>query len=118
VKLIETPPVPADDARAALRELLALQRRMASEPLPFLPKSGHVFVTAKDDTSGFKAAASEWRGGYNITGERSAATALALRGREPFVDGGHEAEARFAALSRAVFAALLRAEASGLEALP
>jgi exodeoxyribonuclease V gamma subunit len=118
VTLVEHPPAPADQARAALRALFALQRRMAADALPFLPKSGHVFAIAKDEASGLKAAASEWRGGYNTAGERSAATALALRGREPFVDGGRDAEARFAALSRAVFDALLHADATALEALP
>ena len=99
------------------RALFALQRRMASEPLPFLPKSGYAFVGAKDEDAGLKAAAGEWRGGWRKAGERSAATALALRGREPFVDGGHEAEQAFATLARAVFDALLHADPSGLEAL-
>ena len=117
VALVEHAPAPRDAALASLRALFALQRRMASEPLPFLPKSGYAFVGAKDEDAGLKAAAGEWRGGWRKAGERSAATALALRGREPFVDGGREAEQAFAALARAVFDALLHADPSGLEAL-
>ena len=117
-KLVEHPAPPADSAQRALRALSALERRAGGEPLPFLPKSGYAFVVARDDSAGLKAAAAEWCGGFGAAGERSAATALALRGREPFVDGGGEAERRFAALARAVFAALLDADASALEALP
>ncbi len=117
VKLVEHAPVQPDVARASLRALLALQRRMVIEPLPFLPKSGYAFVSAKSDEAGLKAAAGEWRGGWNGSGERSPATALALRGREPFVDGGNAAETRFASLSRAVFAALVDGDAALLEAL-
>ncbi|MFT4177864.1 MAG: exodeoxyribonuclease V subunit gamma [Thermomonas sp.] len=117
VTLIESPPADPAAARAALQALFALQRRMAVEPIPFLPKSAYAFVSAKDDTAGFKLAANEWRGGYSNAGERSAATALALRGREPFVDGGDDAEQRFAAFARAIFAALRDADASALEAL-
>lgn len=116
--LVEHPPADPVAARTALRALFALQRRMAAEPLPFLPKSGYLLWQAGDDVAkGLGNAAAEWRGGFAGPGERSAATALALRGREPFVDGGREAEERFATVAHAVFSALVHADASGLEAL-
>lgn len=119
VGLVEYPPLPAGEAIAALRALFALQRRMTLEPLPFLPRSAYKYVKAPKREVGLFAAAREWTGdGYSHPGERSAATALALRGREPFMDGGEEAVERFEMLASAVFDALLGADPEKLEALP
>ncbi|WP_159016885.1 exodeoxyribonuclease V subunit gamma [Cognatiluteimonas profundi] len=103
------PRLPPDVARAALESLLALQRRMRQSPLAFLPKSGFAFWTVADTDAdaGMRAARTQWIGGDYVHAEADMATQLALRGREPFVDGDGASRAAFEAASRAIFAALV-----------
>ena len=111
--------VEPEQARAALESLVALHERALAEPLPFLPKSGYAFHAAeKTGKSGLAAAEAVWSGkSFNPRGadrsnpERSIATQMALRGRDPFVDGDAESRARFAQIARAVFAAVEEATA-------
>jgi exodeoxyribonuclease V gamma subunit len=109
-----------DEARAALLSLVALHERARVEPLPFLPRSAHEWHAADTEARGWSAASGEWCGdGFNdIAGERSIATALALRGRDPFVDGDEANRARFAWLARAVFEAVEDATPFTLDDMP
>ena len=106
-------------ARAALTSLIALYERAHAEPLPFLPKSGYALYTADSDVRGLRAAATQWCGDdFNRVGaERSVATQMALRGRDPFVDGDFESLSRFERIARSVFAAVEKAQPFALEAL-
>jgi exodeoxyribonuclease V gamma subunit len=109
-----------DQARAALASLISLHEQALREPLPFLPKSGHAYHAAGDETRGLRAAAQQWRGDErnHVGAERSPATQMALRGRDPFVDDDARSRARFQEIARAVFAAVERAEPFALEDLP
>ena len=118
--LRERPLADAEDAHAALRSLVALHERARIEPLPFLPKSAWEFHAADTEGRGWSAANRQWCGDeFNeVAGERSAATALALRGRDPFVDGDEASRARFAWLARAVFAAVEDATPFAVDDMP
>lgn len=90
------PPVPAPQARAALRTLLAMYREGMREPLPYQPRSAWLwYSTPRDDEAGridaWKAARAQWAGdpprgkwGESMSG----AVDLALRNRDPFLDDG------------------------------
>ncbi|MFS8063424.1 MAG: exodeoxyribonuclease V subunit gamma [Luteimonas sp.] len=95
-----------DQARAALQSLLDLQWRMRRTPLPFLPKSGFALYGANDADDGMRAARDQWLGGDYVHAEADAATQLALRGRDPFVDRDPASRALFEAATAAIFAAL------------
>ena len=83
-----------------------------AEPLPFLPKSGYAFYTAEaNGKNGLAAAEALWSGkSFNprerARPERSIATQMALRRRDPFLDGDAGSRERFAKIARAVFAAV------------
>ena len=62
-------------------------------------------------------AAQQWCGDDRTHPERSVATQMALRGRDPFVDGDMASRERFARIARAVFGAVERGEAFALESL-
>ena len=98
--------LPADDARAALRSLVALQRRMRLTPLPFLPKSGYALWSAETSERGLCDARMQWVGGDYAHAESDASTQLALRGRDPFVDNDLASRATFVAACDAIFGAL------------
>ncbi len=118
-RLVLREPVSPDQARAALGSLIALHEQAFVEPLPFLPRSGHAFVAAGDDLRGLRAAGQQWCGDDNNRSgaERSVATQMALRGRDPFVDGDVTSRAHFTKIARAVFGAVERGEAFALESL-
>ncbi|GAA3912543.1 exodeoxyribonuclease V subunit gamma [Luteimonas lutimaris] len=109
---------PVADARAALRALVALRRRMRIAPLPFLPKSG--FELVRDGQSdGLDAARKQWIGSDYMHAEVDAATRLALRGRDPFLDHDAGSLAALEAASRAIFDALFDGRAfDAREVLP
>jgi exodeoxyribonuclease V gamma subunit len=109
--------VSPDQARAALGSLIALHDQALVEPLPFLPKSGHALYTAADQWRGLRAAAQQWCGDDRTHAERGVAAQMALRGRDPFVDGDAASSDRFARITRAVFDAVERAEPFTLEEL-
>ncbi len=117
---IERIPMPEpEDVMRALQSLLALRRRLLRAPLPFLPKSSYVFYQAGDEDTGLRAARAQWLGNdFGLPGEADAATRLALRGCDPFLDGNIEMRGRFADASRAIFAALIEGDSTGVEALP
>jgi exodeoxyribonuclease V gamma subunit len=80
-------------------------------PLLFLPKSGWLYVQVsrdKDAAAALKAACECWTGGGWQSGppEAGAATQVALRGRDPFVDGDARSQQQFAATAQALFATL------------
>ena len=98
-------PLEPAQARDALRLLLALRARGLREPLPFAPRSGWKFHTAKTVEAGARAAAAQWRGSERQWGEGTEpACELALRARDPFAD--HASLRDFAAVTTAVFAAV------------
>jgi exodeoxyribonuclease V gamma subunit len=109
--------VEPEQARAALEALVALHEHALAQPLPFLPKSGYAFHAAETNgRNGLAAAEALWSGkSFNsrerARPERSAATQMALRGRDPFLDGDPDSRERFAKLARAVFAAVEHATA-------
>jgi exodeoxyribonuclease V gamma subunit len=118
--LRQRPLAEPDDAHAALRSLVALHERARIEPLPFLPRSAHEFHAADTEARGWSAASRVWCGDEfnDVAAERSVATALALRARDPFVDGDEGSRARFAWLAHAVFAAVGDATPFALDDMP
>lgn len=118
--LRERPLAEPGEARAALLSLVALHERARVEPLPFLPKSAYEWHVADNEARGWSAAGRQWCGDEfnDVAGERSVASALALRGRDPFVDGDPGSRARFAWLARAVFGAVEDATPFALADLP
>ncbi|MFC5571239.1 exodeoxyribonuclease V subunit gamma [Lysobacter yangpyeongensis] len=107
--------VEPEQARAVLTALVALHERALAEPLPFLPKSGYAYYTAEQNgRNALTAAEALWSGkSFNprerARPERSIATQLALRGRDPFTDGDALNRIRFGRIARAVFAAVEQA---------
>ncbi len=74
-----------EQARAALRSLLALRGKGLQAPLPFAPYSGWEFYSADTAERGIRKAAARWRGGHGQWSEGdNEALRLALRGRDPF----------------------------------
>ena len=98
----------ARQARAVLRSLMRLHEAALREPLPFLPDAGYAWVCAGDAQRGLQQARSRWLGSAHGHGQADAATALALRGRDPFVDGDAVQQQRFAGLAQAIFDAVLQ----------
>ncbi|HZH42617.1 MAG TPA: exodeoxyribonuclease V subunit gamma [Lysobacter sp.] len=111
----------ASDIDACLAALVALRERARTLPLPFLPKSAYAawcaLAAGRDEHAALDCADELWRGSDRTAGEADAATRLALRGRDPFLDGDAEACAHFLALARAVFDALETAAPFDVEAL-
>jgi exodeoxyribonuclease V gamma subunit len=96
-------PLSPDWARNKLAVLLGVAERARREPLPFMPRSGHAWVHAEDETKAQRAALSQWQGKHGESTDLW--LKLALRGAMPF---GREpaATAEFGALSRAIFEGL------------
>ncbi|MDR7132880.1 exodeoxyribonuclease V gamma subunit [Lysobacter niastensis] len=114
------PAIPKAQARAALRELLALYREGMREPLPMQARSAWLWYDApRADESGeaaaWKAAREQWFGDDRRWGEvDQTAVQLALRGRDPFLD---ELDgARFRTLSTRLFEAVVHGRASDVHA--
>ena len=99
------PPLEPDEARAALRTLLAIRADGLRAPLPFAPYSSWLFYEAGGTARGLDAAAKKWRGGPRQWAEGDGeALRLAFRGRDPFADDA--ACQAFADVAYAVFGAL------------
>ena len=93
-------PPPQAQARAKLRQLLAVAARARREPLPFMPKAGALWVCAEDESEGRKEARQAWlneRGGEG----HDAWVRLALRGAMPFEDA--QATEGLALLAHTIF---------------
>ena len=94
------------DAIDALRTLLALRDEGLRRPLPFAPYSAwELFSRDEDVARGLREAAKKWRGSGNggwAEGDGETLQ-LALRGRDPFVDG--DAMREFARIAGIVFGA-------------
>ncbi len=98
-------PIGAEQARVALKHLLALRARGLREPLPFAPYAGLALYDADDGYKGLQEAQKKWHGSERSFAEGGAdAPRLALRGRDPFADD--RSQRAFADLSFAVFAAV------------
>ena len=92
-------------ARDALRVLLDLRSKGLRQPIPFAPRSGWTYYSAKTPDSGLKAARNQWLGGEKQWAEGGQpAYALALRARDPFAS--RDSLAEFVRTATAVFAAL------------
>ena len=109
--LTRLPALTRDAAAASLASLVSLRDHALRAPLLFLPKSGWRYVQVardKDAAAALKVACECWTGGGWQPGppEAGAATQVALRGRDPFVDGDARSQQQFAATSQALFAAL------------
>ena len=102
--------LPEARARATLSALLGLRQRGLRSPLCFLPKSGYVWWTeAKNDPErALENALKEWCGGDAgyLHAEAGAATRIALRGRDPFLNGDIDARDDFEWLSQRIFDAV------------
>ncbi|WP_368563014.1 exodeoxyribonuclease V subunit gamma [Pseudoxanthomonas sp. UTMC 1351] len=121
-------PLPPSQARAALGALIALRQHAARFPLCFLPKSGHAWwsMAQQDHERALEEAQKVWGGGaeggfdelrFGGPGEAQAATRIALRGRDPFLDGDIEARDAFELLSHSIFSALEQGQPFDAEAL-
>jgi exodeoxyribonuclease V gamma subunit len=121
-------PLDAEIARDMLSSLLEVRADALRTPLVFLPKSGWRYVTTaqeKGADAGLKAARECWTGqgwNNNSRAEAGEATALALRGRDPFDDALDDdirlhAQVRFAGTAAAIFDALEGRRAADPESL-
>jgi exodeoxyribonuclease V gamma subunit len=122
-RIVVREPLPPAQAREALSALLALRRRGVSLPLDFLPKSGHAWWLAaqRDPDDALEQAQKVWggnEGDFGSPGEARAATLLALRGRDPFLDGDAEARDAFEYLSHCIFSAVEQGQPFDVETLP
>jgi exodeoxyribonuclease V gamma subunit len=122
-RIVVRDPLSPAQARAVLSALLALRRRGLSLPLNFLPKSGHAWWLAaqRDPDDALEQAHKVWggsEGGFGIPGEARAATLLALRGRDPFLDDDAEARDAFEYLSHCIFSALEQGQPFDAGTLP
>ena len=106
----------AEQARAALRQLLAIRAEGLRAPLSFAPYTGWDIWSAENAGKRRAAAYKRWHGDGNggfAEGE-GAAIRLALRGRDPFADDA--AYARMEALSLRIYD-LLRTGSTRADAL-
>ena len=122
-RIVVRDPLSPPEARAALEALMALRRRAARFPLCFLPKSGHVWwsMAQQDHERALEEAQKTWGGGegdFGGPGEAQAATRIALRGRDPFLDGDIDARDAFELLSHYIFSALELGQPFDAETLP
>jgi len=117
-------PLSREDAITSLQALVALREEALQSPLPFLPRSGFVYFenlraslakaqekAAAVDVEALQRAAmekasTEWCGDEERKrADAGPATQLALRGRDPFVDGDADNCRRFARIAEALFGA-------------
>ncbi len=122
-RVLTRAPLPPTDAQQALSALQALRRHGMGRPLCFLPKSGHAWWLAAQVDPGKALAEAQkvWGGGdddFGGPGEARAATLMALRGRDPFLDGDADSLDAFELLSHLIFSAVERGEAFDTESLP
>jgi exodeoxyribonuclease V gamma subunit len=116
-------PLPRAQALQVLSLLLAARQRALRSPLCFLPKSGYAWWKQAQDDAGraLEAAQKTWGGGdgdFGGPGEAQAATRIALRGRDPFLDDDAESRDAFELLSQLLFGALERGAPFDAGALP
>lgn len=103
------PPLREAAAIASLQALIDLREEALREPLPFLPRSGYTYfglAREKGRDIALEKAAEGWRGGDRQFGEAGPATRLALRGRDPFIDGDLAQRERFVRIADALFGAM------------
>ncbi len=122
-RIVAPPPLPPAQALAALSALAALRHRAARAPLRFLPKSGYVFWQLAEENAerALEEAQKTWAGSdgdFGGPGEAQRATGIALRGRDPFIDGDLDSRDAFEHLSYVIFNALERGETFDAGALP
>ncbi|MGY4514505.1 exodeoxyribonuclease V subunit gamma [Lysobacter sp. HA18] len=108
VDAIERKPVDPAQARNILAMLLKLRAEGLTEPLPFGAYAGWLWYDGQDDRA-WRAARDRWLGLRQWAEGGTAAAQLTLRGRDPFA--GEDGAARFQALARRVFDAVLHARA-------
>ncbi|MDI9238123.1 exodeoxyribonuclease V subunit gamma [Lysobacter sp. LF1] len=110
------PAIGTVQARAALRDLLALYRDGLRAPLPFHARSGWVWYEAPRgdevaDQAAWKAARGKWQGDFQqkVRGDAdNPGIQLALRGRDPFAGEFDDADgARFRDIAARLFDALV-----------
>ena len=102
------PPLSRVDAITSLQALVALREEALQSPLPFLPRSGFTYFRRRLDKghdAALEKAAEQWCGSDRQRGDAGADTLLALRGRDPFIDGDRAQRERFARISAALFGA-------------
>jgi exodeoxyribonuclease V gamma subunit len=106
-------PLPIEIARQSLARLIALQQHARRAALPLMPRTAWTYVEArtrgKDDDEAFALAARGWCEAGHSEGN-DAWVRLALRGRDPFVDGDPDDAAWFRDLARELFTALHEVE--------
>jgi exodeoxyribonuclease V gamma subunit len=95
-----------EQAMAVLQSLIGVREQALREPLPFLPKSAYTFYLASDPERGLRDASQQWCGDDRTAAESGPATQMAMRGRDPFVDGDAAGLQRFKHLAVAVFDAV------------
>jgi exodeoxyribonuclease V gamma subunit len=127
-RIVVRDPLPVQQARAALQALIVLRRRAARFPLYFLPKSSHAWwsTAQQDPERALDEAQKIWGGGeggfgelrFGGPGEAQAATQIALRGRDPFMDGDIDARDAFELLSHCIFGAVEQGQPFDAEMLP
>ena len=105
-------PLPAELACVRLRKLAGIFSTAATRPLPFMPKAGYAWFKRAPGDAAWKAASDQWstRDG-NGEGE-DAWVRLALRGRDPFLDGDQESMELFQQLATDIFQAVSGADPS------
>lgn len=116
------PPLSPPMASEVLSAMLATRQLGTRSPLCFLPKSGYAWwKQAQDDPDkALEAAHRTWTGGegdFSGPGEAQAATLIALRGRDPFLDSDADSRDAFEMLSHLLFSAVERGEIFDAELL-
>jgi exodeoxyribonuclease V gamma subunit len=114
------PALSREAAIASLQALVELREDALRAPLPFLPRTAFGYFLRrqeKGDEVALEKAAEEWRGSDRQRGDAGAATRLALRGRDPFIDGDAGQRERFARLATELFGAFAEGRALDGEAL-
>ncbi|MDB6164376.1 MAG: recC, partial [Xanthomonadaceae bacterium] len=110
-QLTALPPLARDVATDMIVSLVALRDAALRAPLLFLPKAGWRYVQVLRDkgaAAALKTACECWTGGGWNPGppEAGAATRVALRGRDPFLNDDARSQQQFAATTQALFATL------------
>jgi exodeoxyribonuclease V gamma subunit len=104
-------PVAAADARERLRALLEIFSTLREAPLPFMPKAGLAYFQAAPGKE-WSAAREQWIPQRGFGEGHDAWVRLALRGRDPFLDGDQQSARQFESLSTRIFRLLPGADLS------
>lgn len=106
-------PMDAGEARRRLRALVDVFMEARGRALAFMPRAAHAWFHGGDESRAWSKALACWDSRSGFGEGDDAWVALALRGNDPFGEGGPAAELEFKTLATRVFGALPSAPAAG-----